>query len=288
MLLVFLMIYLYFLLVLCCPLQAHALPPEAVQRRDERCLQEAYPHTVEGLVREGNEIWLKLRDGQRVLYADERPPMRDADGALTNATVSQSLELSYPKGQPTTDLPTEDPGRERSDALMRALYGDDASRLQLVTIKIGKSAVRFSARQQAAEALRRVAASLENLARDPALNEIIFPLGGGQNWRSIAGTTRLSSHSFGIAIDLNPQKGTYWRESSERPVAYPQAIVDAFEAEGFIWGGRWVHFDAMHFEYRPELFCKRVYEYDFPAFSQILTRILRFLTVPSPDDILSK
>ena len=35
---------------------------------------------------------------------------------------------------------------------------------------------------------------------------------------------------------------------------FPQAIVDAFEAEGFIWGGRWYHYDTMHFEYRPELF----------------------------------
>jgi hypothetical protein len=34
---------------------------------------------------------------------------------------------------------------------------------------------------------------------------------------------------------------------------YPQAIVDAFEAEGFIWGGKWHSFDFMHFEYRPEL-----------------------------------
>ena len=33
----------------------------------------------------------------------------------------------------------------------------------------------------------------------------------------------------------------------------PQEIVDAFEAEGFIWGGRWLHYDTMHFEYRPEL-----------------------------------
>ena len=31
------------------------------------------------------------------------------------------------------------------------------------------------------------------------------------------------------------------------------AEVDAFEAEGFIWGGRWYHFDSLHFEYRPEL-----------------------------------
>jgi hypothetical protein len=30
-------------------------------------------------------------------------------------------------------------------------------------------------------------------------------------------------------------------------------IVAIFERHGFIWGGRWSHFDTMHFEYRPEL-----------------------------------
>ena len=27
-----------------------------------------------------------------------------------------------------------------------------------------------------------------------------------------------------------------------------------FEKYGFVWGGRWYHYDTMHFEYRPELF----------------------------------
>jgi hypothetical protein len=31
------------------------------------------------------------------------------------------------------------------------------------------------------------------------------------------------------------------------------AIVRVFERHGFIWGGRWRHYDTMHFEYRPEL-----------------------------------
>jgi hypothetical protein len=26
-----------------------------------------------------------------------------------------------------------------------------------------------------------------------------------------------------------------------------------FERQGFIWGGKWWHFDTMHFEYRPEI-----------------------------------
>jgi hypothetical protein len=33
----------------------------------------------------------------------------------------------------------------------------------------------------------------------------------------------------------------------------PQGIVDIFEKHGFIWGGKWYHYDTMHFEYRPEL-----------------------------------
>jgi len=30
-------------------------------------------------------------------------------------------------------------------------------------------------------------------------------------------------------------------------------VIQAFERHGFIWGGRWYHYDTMHFEYRPEL-----------------------------------
>jgi len=33
----------------------------------------------------------------------------------------------------------------------------------------------------------------------------------------------------------------------------PQGIIDIFEKHGFIWGGKWYHYDTMHFEYRPEL-----------------------------------
>ena len=35
--------------------------------------------------------------------------------------------------------------------------------------------------------------------------------------------------------------------------APPKAVIEAFESEGFIWGGNWTLWDNMHFEYRPEL-----------------------------------
>lgn len=69
-----------------------------------------------------------------------------------------------------------------------------------------------------------------------------------------------SPHSFGIAVDLNPDKGPYWQWSKLRPhplqKTFPSAIVSLFEDNGFIWGGKWEHFDLMHFEYRPELIIK--------------------------------
>ena len=59
----------------------------------------------------------------------------------------------------------------------------------------------------------------------------------------------------GAAIDINTKSSDYWLWSSGG--AYrnriPFAIVEIFERHGFIWGGKWGHFDTMHFEYRPEL-----------------------------------
>ncbi len=42
------------------------------------------------------------------------------------------------------------------------------------------------------------------------------------------------------------------------PNEIPWPIILIFEKYGFIWGGKWHHFDTMHFEYRPELFSKNV------------------------------
>jgi len=33
----------------------------------------------------------------------------------------------------------------------------------------------------------------------------------------------------------------------------PTPVVEAFERHGFVWGGKWLFFDTMHFEYRPEV-----------------------------------
>lgn len=87
--------------------------------------------------------------------------------------------------------------------------------------------------------------------------------------RDIAGTTSPSRHAFGLAVDLAPRsyrgRHVYWRWSRaldregwwriplERRWSPPASVVRTFERHGFVWGGKWSHFDAIHFEYRPEI-----------------------------------
>ncbi len=107
-------------------------------------------------------------------------------------------------------------------------------------------------------------------AKDPAVRVFLKELGSawGFNWRTIADSGKLSNHSWGTAIDILPgfylRKKIYWFWEAERNKKWvkimpsqrwspPKAVIDAFETEGFIWGGKWELWDNMHFEYRPEL-----------------------------------
>ncbi len=66
-------------------------------------------------------------------------------------------------------------------------------------------------------------------------------------------------HSYAAAIDLNARLSDYWLWTKRQQGKFawvnrmPFDIVDIFERFGFIWGGKWYHYDTMHFEYRPEI-----------------------------------
>lgn len=160
----------------------------------------------------------------------------------------------------TTDAGVvDDPGRARVEQLFRVTYGATRREVSARLEKVRFFGLRYPFHPRAAEALRRVVARLEPAVKaDAALLPFLKNIGGTWAWRTIKRSRHLSAHAFGIAIDLNVELGDYWRwKRRSEPLVWknrvPQAIVDAFEAEGFIWGGRWQHFDTMHFEYRPEL-----------------------------------
>jgi hypothetical protein len=68
--------------------------------------------------------------------------------------------------------------------------------------------------------------------------------GGCFNFRPTRGASgRLSTHAWGIAIDINPQLGPLGKPSRQ-----PKFIVRAFTRRGFQWGGEWSRPDGMHFQ----------------------------------------
>jgi len=90
----------------------------------------------------------------------------------------------------------------------------------------------------------------------------------GWNWRDIAETQSRSFHAYGTAIDILMKssggkesywlwalraKPEWWNIPYEQRLHPPDAVVKAFESRGFLWGGKWLYFDTMHFEYRPEI-----------------------------------
>ena len=73
-------------------------------------------------------------------------------------------------------------------------------------------------------------------------------LGGVYNYRPVAGAARLSVHSWGAAIDLDPVRNPRLRQWNPA-TGIPQAVVDAFKSESWRWGGDWTRQpDPMHFE----------------------------------------
>ncbi len=265
---------LVFAFLCCSAARAETPPPQgatatAAAEALIRVLRRAYPDFADRFhsraASDANGHYLLSREGGQeripLLAARVKSPSRDIKFPVV--TLADTLEQTYPAGAGGR-WPAEgfDPGRARCIPLLQALYGDSAEavRANCDAVDFLGQRAPFNRRFGAADALRRVAARLtQHLAAHPQDRAYVLPLAGTFVWRPVKDTGRLSAHAFGIAIDLNAEKGLYrlWKPSPERleatRQAYPQAVVDAFEAEGFIWGGKWSAFDFMHFEYRPEL-----------------------------------
>jgi hypothetical protein len=155
------------------------------------------------------------------------------------------------------------------DELMSAATRAETER-QLVSIKfLGKTTRVHKAIKQK---LASIEEDIKTLAKtDSTIQKWIDTLGSmeGYGWRNIANTQSRSYHSYGLAVDLLPKslggKQTYWLWTSNSRsdwwnVSYneryhpPEEVIKIFESYGFVWGGKWVMFDTMHFEYRPEVF----------------------------------
>jgi hypothetical protein len=224
-------------------------------------LVRAYPDALSG----HDDKTITWRDGT-IMPVDDGVAEKSFEQLLRNASILDQMRLAYPTGASAPPAPNVDPGRFRNEAFFKKMYGDcNAGEVKrnLVTIiwlprSWGKP-VQVTRVNGVAERLKQVSAEIDAL--DPAVRAAAFPIAGVLSCRNVADTGKMSMHGYAAAIDLNLKYSDYWLWAEKgKTISYknrmPQQIVDIFERHGFIWGGKWYHYDTMHFEYRPELLGK--------------------------------
>lgn len=225
-------------------------------------LVRAYPQHLDRV--EGNAlVW---RDGTR-MPIDDGKGVKSGEQRLDDPDLKDMLAEPYPAGRwPAEPAAGADPGRVRNAAFFARMYGDCRKgevvrRLQEVVWLAGTA----QAQRVMVTRVNGVAAKLAQVSAELAglperFRPYLAPAAGGYNCRAIAGTSRISPHGLGIAIDIATRYADYWQWGGQDRTGVrgwrnriPREIVEVFERHGFIWGGRWSAFDTMHFEFRPEL-----------------------------------
>jgi hypothetical protein len=234
----------------------YGAPPPDLDQRLVR-LKEAYPD----IIKTYDMKKLVLKSGVELPISDGRRD-KSFDDLLDHPDIDDMFAIPYPaNAKPEAPPVNSDPGRIRVESLFRAIYGDcRKGEVQASMRKVAwfGGSVQITTRSGVDRALEAVARDLTRLPK-PMLKYLV-PSGGTYNCRAIAGTERMSMHAYGASIDINTKYANYWRWSKSGKDGryawtnqFPKEIVDVFERHGFIWGGRWYHYDTMHFEYRPEL-----------------------------------
>ncbi|MBQ3618369.1 MAG: M15 family metallopeptidase [Bacteroidales bacterium] len=195
-------------------------------------------------------------DGTKIPYDDGKE--KDFVTMLDNSDIEDMFSMTYDT-EATEPAYLNDCGRSRCEALFKKMYGNSAAEVQkhLVKIEWFGQQLPITTVNGVDKHLRAV---YEELKAKPELKKYLLQASSFY-WRQVRGANRQSAHSYGIAFDINVANSNYWLWSNKGKgetdtIKYvnriPQEIVKIFEKHGFIWGGRWYHYDTMHFEYRPE------------------------------------
>lgn len=236
-------------------------------KQDLLILMLAYPEYIVGIEKiVDDKVYCIMKSNKKIIYDDRI--QKSHEEKLGNPDLQDMLEQSYPleKNDKLMDK-NFDPGRARHYDLLNEVYGNSRSSIEsnLISLKYGYTNYQFNSKNNANISLETALKEVMPLAKSNSLiGAILYPASGTYNYRVISGTGRLSPHSYGIAIDLKSDPRDYWKWSSlekgeKRLSEYPKELVESFEKNNFVWGGKWGHFDILHFEYRPEIILKAKY-----------------------------
>lgn len=223
-----------------------------------RRLVQAYPKLLCGN-HNNTLVWC---DGTKTAFDDGKA--KSFEEMLAFADLEDQMSMSYPLSGSAVHPRNFDPGRIRCLSFFKKMYGATKEQVRANLGKViwlpGVANKKVAVTTVNGVDQKLSAVSKEILQLDRRLIAKVKRTGGAYVWRDIAGTYQPSPHSFGIAIDVGVNIARYWRwgnvdfrKTVRSADSFPLEVVRIFERHGFIWGGKWYHYDTMHFEYRPEL-----------------------------------
>lgn len=135
-------------------------------------------------------------------------------------------------------------GGELSTDEYKAIYGNSPAEVEANLVSID-----FQGKQ--VKVHKKVQAVFEQVNREitAANTGYQFRSVGTYAWREKNGSSTggLSTHSFGITIDINPDTNPYHTSDAHD---IPPQVAEIFKKNGFAWGGDWQpKHDWMHFQY---------------------------------------
>lgn len=124
------------------------------------------------------------------------------------------------------------------------LYDDDNLKVKITN---------FSMHRKVKDSLDRIFAKaweeIWHKDQDLVEKDNMHRFSGSFVFRSIRGSTHLSMHAYGIALDFAANL-TGLGEKYDPKKGPPMSFVKIFEDEGAVWGGRWkTRPDCMHFQF---------------------------------------
>lgn len=152
-------------------------------------------------------------------------------------------------------MPSPHPWPKSDRASVEAFFGKPGDESQLVSFEFpyptfygGKQVTKSRCHRKVRDSLLRVLSSIGELhGSDRGVMEEAEDYGGIFNFRPKRGSSSLSLHSWGIAIDLDADDNTF-RDSWPMRADMPLEIMEAFAREGWLSAGAFWGYDAMHFQ----------------------------------------
>lgn len=193
------------------------------------------------------KVWEKLADQLGIAFANWLSGGSGASaggGAGAFGTASGFADLLFGKGAANDNYA---PG-----AVTRAPLADIGSTLfkSAGVTKTGIPLSQIGTQGLGARVNSEYAARFQGLLSDlTAAGYPITSLGeGGYSYRNVAGSSHLSNHAFGNAIDINPRQNPWAVGAKGNFAQYGVDPNELAQKNGLFWGGNWNKSDAMHFQ----------------------------------------